>query len=217
MARDHSRKRDEMRWCEYHEESEEYPPGCFFLQRFGPIDESRRAVKDDDVMLTGEVISLRSSVGNGIASLSLKGSKSGIECNLAEIVSSLSDILEDLKHDGRRWVLILETTGEPVRYVQVLVTQDGGLWAECVSNNFLSIEDKLSDEQLEILPLLGWQWPSPPAGPNWQLHDELLNTGSAISGLLTRTLREVFGCANSDRVRFILFLSQDDEPLNGER
>jgi hypothetical protein len=166
-----------------------------------------REVKDDDVKLTGEVISLRTSVGNRLANIGVSGSKSTIYCNLEEITSSLSGILEDLKRDGRRWVVILETTAEPIRYVQVLVTQDGGLWAECVSNNFLSPEDKLSDEQLELLPLLGWQWPSPPAGPNWQFHDELLDTGSAISHLLMRTLRDVFGCESNDVVRFTLFPS----------
>jgi hypothetical protein len=201
------------RWCEYHQEAEEYPPGCFFLQAFGPIDVSLREVKDDEVKLTGEVISLRSLVGNTIANLSVSGT---IDCNLEEIASSLSGILEDLKHDGRRWIVILETTAVPVRYVQVLVTQEGGLWAECVSNHFLSLDEKFSDEQLELLPILGWQWPSPPAGPNWQLHDELLNTGSAISGLLVRTLREVFGCTSNDRVRFKLFLSQNNETLNRE-
>jgi len=101
--------------------------------------------------------------------------------------------------------------------VQVLITQEDGLWAECVSNNILSLGAKLNDEQLELLPLLGWQWPSPPAAPYWQLHDELLNTGSAIAGLLIRTLREVFGCASSDRVKFIFFLSENNESLNRER
>jgi hypothetical protein len=201
-----------MRWCEYHKEAEDYPPGCFFLQAFRPIDDSLR----EEVKLTGEVISLRTTVNNRIANLSPNGSKSTIDCYLEEIASSLSGILDDLKRDGRRWVVILESSVVPKRYVQVLVTQEGGLWAECVSNAFLSIEEKLSDEQLELLPVLGWQWPSPPAGPNWQFHDELLNTGSAISGLLIRTLREVLGCASNDRVRFILFLSQNNEPLNRE-
>jgi hypothetical protein len=93
----------------------------------------------------------------------------------------------------------------------VLITQEGGLWAECVSNHFLNLEEKFTDEQLELLPLLGWQWPSPPAKPNWQFHDELLDTGSAISHLLIRTLREVFGCESHDRVRFILFPSASQE------
>jgi hypothetical protein len=198
-----------MMWCRFHQE--ECPPGCFYLQLVDAFGE-----EDDEVKLTGEVISLRSLVGERIADKNWSGSKLTIDCNLEEIDSSLSGVLEDLKRDGRRWIVILETTAVPIRYVQVLVTQDGGLWAECVSNNFLSLEDKLSDEQLELLPLLGWQWPSPPAGPNWQLHDELLNTGSAISGLLIRTLREVFGCATNDRVRFKFFLGQNNETLNRE-
>jgi hypothetical protein len=164
-------------------------------------------VKDDEVKLTGESISLRSVVGNRIANVNMSGSKSTIDCILDELASSLGGILEDLKRDGRRWVVILETAAVPAHYVQVLVTLEGGLWAECVSNDFLRLEEKFSDEQLELLPLLGWQWPSPPAGPNWQFHDELLDTGSAISHLLIRTLREVFGCESNDRVRFILFPS----------
>jgi hypothetical protein len=170
-------------------------------------------VKGDEVKLTGESISLSSVVGNRIVKVGASDSKSTIDCILDELASSLSGILEDLKHDGRRWVVIVETAAVPVRYVQVLVTQEGGLWAECVSNDFLSLEEKFSDEQLELLPLLGWQWPSPPAGPNWQFHDELLDTGSAISRLLIRTLREVFGCESNDRVRFILFATASRAPL----
>jgi hypothetical protein len=146
----------------------------------------------------------------------VRGSKLTIDCNLEELASSLSGVLEDLKLDGRRWIVILESAAAPVRYVQVLVTHEGGLWAECVSNAFLSPEEQFSDEQLEFIPLLGWQWPSPPAGPNWQFHDELLNTGTAISHLLIRTLREVFGYAANDRVRFVLFLGQSHENMNSE-
>lgn len=164
-------------------------------------------MKDDEVIVASESISLRSLVSRGIADAGDTSAKSSIHCALEELDPSLSGILEDLKRDGRRWVVIIETVGEPTRYVQVLVTREGGLWAECVSDEFLRLEEKFSDQQRELLPLLGWQWPSPPAGPNWQFHDELLNTGTAISSLLLRTLREVFGIESTGLVRFKLFES----------
>ena len=198
-----------MRWCGYHHK--ECPPDCFYLQLADAFREEY-----DEVESSGQVITLKSLAGNRISNKELRGSKLAIDCNLEELESSLSGVLEDLKRDGRRWVVILKSVAAPVRYVQVLVTQEGGLWAECVSNAFLSPEEQFRDEQLELLPLLGWQWPSPPAGPNWQFHDELLNTGSAISHLLMRTLREVFGYATNDHVEFVLFLSQKNVTLNGE-
>jgi hypothetical protein len=164
-------------------------------------------VRDDEVKVTSESVSIRSLASKRIADAGDTSVTSTIDCVLEELASSLAGILEDLKRDGRRWVVIIETVGEAKRYVQVLVTREGGLWAECVSDEFLPVKERLSDQQRELLPLLGWQWPSPPEGPNWQFHDELLNTGTAISGLMLRTLREVFGIDSMGLVRFRLFQS----------
>lgn len=108
--------------------------------------------------------------------------------------------LEKLVTSGRRWVVIVELLSDPTKYVQVLVTSSGSMWAECVSNAFLDDDHRLDDAQCELLPTLGWEWPGPPAFPNWHLHDELLNTGPVMSGLLIRTLRRVFRVESDDRI-----------------
>jgi hypothetical protein len=156
------------------------------------------------------MVGKRISEGGGI------GVRTTTECTVGEVASTLAGILDDLKEDDRRWILIIEIAGVPMRYVQVLVTREGGLWAECVSDEFLGPEEKLSNQQRELLPLLGWQWPSPPAGPNWQFHDELLDTGTAIAGLMLRTLSEVYGYDSNCHIRVILFPVADRIPNVGE-
>ena len=125
------------------------------------------------------------------------------EYSLSQVERSLSLALDDVKETGQRWVCILESVRDPSKYVQVLVTESGSMWTECVSNAFLDDDEQLDDAQCELLPTLGWEWPGPPAFPNWHFHDELLNTGSAIAGLMCRTLRQVFGVDDGDMVRTI--------------
>jgi hypothetical protein len=51
--------------------------------------------------------------------------------------------------------------------------------------------DCTSESQKEILPLLGWNWPSPPESPYWHYHDEILNSGFDVASIVLRTLRQV--------------------------
>ena len=134
-----------------------------------------------------------------------------VECDLIEVEFSLSKILDHLKSDMRRWILIVQTTSAPRLYVQVLINQEGGLWSECVSDFYLEEEFKLSEEQRETFPALGWEWPSPPAKQNWHFHDELMDTGSAVSGLLVRTLRTVFHCDDNDPLEVRVFPSSNKD------
>ena len=130
-----------------------------------------------------------------------------------EIRGSLHWVLDVLAKSAQRWVVILETTNEPARYVQVLVTSAGSMWAECVSNSFLTGDDRLDENQCEILPTLGWEWPGPPAFPNWHLHDELLNTGGAIASLMSHTFRDVFGVSVNDQIRVVTLALVEHEEL----
>ena len=125
------------------------------------------------------------------------------ECALEEVEQSLPLALEEVKQIERRWVCILESVRDPTKYVQVLITESGSMWAECVSNAFLVDDARLDETQCELLPTLGWEWPGPPAFPNWHFNDELLNTGPAITGLMSRTLRRVFGLEAGDMIRVI--------------
>lgn len=141
------------------------------------------------------------------------GQKVEKEYQFDEIKKSLPWVLDVLAKSGQRWVVILETTSEPARYVQVLVTSAGSMWAECVSNSFLDGDGCLDEDQCEILPTLGWEWPGPPAFPNWHFHDELLNTGFAIASLMTHTLRDVFGVGDSDQIRVVTLALVEHEEL----
>ena len=134
---------------------------------------------------------------------SVGGSYPG-EFALGVVEQCLPEVLARMIDAGRRWVVILETLSDPAKYVQVLITSSGSLWAECVSNQFLDDEHRLDDAQCELLPTLGWEWPGPPAHPNWHLHDELLDTGPVMAGLMTRTVRRVFEIGDDDRIRVIM-------------
>lgn len=139
------------------------------------------------------------------------------EYAFSDVRRSFPSVLEELKTSGRRWVVIVETLGEPMRYVQVLITGAGSMWAECVSNAFLTEDDRLDDAQCELLPALGWEWPGPPASPNWHFHDELMNTGSAIAGLLERTIERVFNINGDDRIRVVIRPLVEKQELADQR
>jgi len=113
-----------------------------------------------------------------------------------------------MRDDPHGWVFVVDRHGPPLRYVQVLAPPGGGLIAECVSNEYLEGDERLSVENEELLPTLGWDWPSPPQKRNWFFHDEVLNSGSAIGMLLMKTLREVFGLADDDIVTMTVFPSK---------
>lgn len=150
-------------------------------------------------------------------------SRHGDEVNLArehrfeEIEDAMAWALDTMRDDDRRWIMVIELVDDPSRYVQVLAPGAGGLWAECVSNEFLAGESRLSEDQCEVLPLLGWEWPGPPSSPNWHFHDQLLDTGTAIAGLLLRTLRRVLEVAPDDLLTVRLIRKTEPELLGDQR
>jgi len=139
------------------------------------------------------------------------------EYRYEEIEDGLGWALDAMRDDDCRWIMILEIAAEPSKYVQVLSPGIGGLWAECVSNEFLGCDDWLSEEQCEELPLLGWEWPGPPESPNWHFHDHLLDTGTAVAGLLRRTLRRILGVEPTDVMRIVLIRKTEPTPLVDQR
>jgi hypothetical protein len=151
------------------------------------------------------VADVRSVIDELLFARGESGAKSPIMTSIEELQEVLPKILEEFKADYRRWILIIEVPSSAPRYVQVLVHEDGGLFAECVSDEFLGEEDQLDERQRETLPLLGWGWPGPPSTPNWHFHDELLNTGTAVSGLLLRTLSRVFSCTPETQLEVRVF------------
>jgi hypothetical protein len=124
-----------------------------------------------------------------------------------DVEAVLADILDLMRENARRWILIIEPVKSPRRFVQVLAPSNGALIAECVSNEFLQGDDQLGDRENELLSVLGWDWPAPLNKPNWSFHDELLNTGSAVRELLIKTIRRVFDCTEDDILALKMFPS----------
>ena len=117
-----------------------------------------------------------------------------------DLTGTLPEILDRLKDDPHGWFLEITTSEKSPKYVQVSIRDMGTMWAECVSNEFLDEENAWSDEDNELIPTLGWSWPGPPSIPNWYFCDELLNTGSLVARILTRTLRTMFKVEPEDTV-----------------
>jgi hypothetical protein len=185
--------------------------GDVWLERLG-FDPSTELVNES----SGSVVPLKNTVEYLFASPKYTEKVVTVH-TLREVKEVIPSTLEKMKTSGRRWVVILETSKDPTMYVQVLITAAGSIWAECVSNEFLEEGDQLDNSQCELLPTLGWEWPGPPASPNWHFHDELLNTGSAIAGLIDRTLWRVFGVDDEDTLRVILMPLAEQEELVDQR
>lgn len=129
----------------------------------------------------------------------------GAELSVAQLELFVPDAIEALRSNSHRLVLFLALAGPSGYYVQALAKEDGDVCAECVSNKFVAEGFKLTDEQEEQLPALGYSWPAPPSSPNWQVSDPLLSSGGLISRLFMRTLREVLHAQESDIVNVTVY------------
>ena len=133
------------------------------------------------------------------------GERFNAELNLAQIERFLPLAIDRLRSDSHKLALLLVPVGPSGYFVQALVNEHGDVCAECVSNVFIADGFKLTEEQEELLPSLGYAWPAPPSSPNWQLSDPLLSSGSVISRLFMRTLREVLHIQESDVVNVSVY------------
>jgi hypothetical protein len=122
-----------------------------------------------------------------------------------ELELRLQEALELMMRSPSRWILIVETASE--HYVQFLANEDGVLFAECVSNEFLKGEARLSEEAEELLPVLGWQWPAPPNQPNWVTVEFDEEAALDVAVLALHTLRRVFGCGDDEVLSARIFRS----------
>jgi hypothetical protein len=133
---------------------------------------------------------------------------------VAELDSRLPAGLDLMVSSPTRWILIAKTNLG--RYVQFLATEEGVLVAECVSNEFLQGESRLSEESEELLPVLGWDWPAPPNQPNWRRVEFDKNAALDSAVLAVHTLRRVFGCRDDDVVYARLFRSSHQRSAEPE-
>lgn len=148
------------------------------------------------------VTSLRDVLGPYITNTQNSIDKTFVDYNFREIDDDFNWVLNTIQGSGRGWIAIIETMDRKNRYVQAVVEPTGLLWAECVSNEHLTEENRFGAEQCELLAKLGWEYPSE-GMKNWNYHDELY-TGTAVAGLMSRTIRRVFEVGDSDKLRFEL-------------
>jgi hypothetical protein len=99
-----------------------------------------------------------------------------------------------------RWIFILEPGGSD-RYLQMLVYEDGSIFAEAVSNNFLEGPDRLSAEEETELSAIGWSPPRLPDQPNWwSVQPTIYPDTSELARLVLGTLESVYGLCGTDLV-----------------
>jgi hypothetical protein len=106
---------------------------------------------------------------------------------LAAVVTLTTDAFQLEAHTSRR--------PEGV-YVQGLLEEDGSLFLEVPSNQFLPIP--LTDAEIEHLLGLGWQAPEDGFPNFWRELPSDSITPGLVAGLLVRTLTEVYGVADGD-------------------
>ena len=111
-----------------------------------------------------------------------------------------------------RWIFILEP-GESDRYLQMLIYEDGSIFAEAVSNNFLEGPDRLSAEEETELSAIGWTGPRLPSRPNWwSVQATIYPDTPELARLVLGTLESVYGLCGTDLVTCKLF----DSPRRGD-
>ena len=109
----------------------------------------------------------------------------------AEIIEALEKLARDAIDAGT--FVILEADTARNYYVQFAV-QDGGMYCEAVSNQYLAPEHQLDDEQTTALEGLGWR-EGEYEGQNWvrTLHARAGRRSPRRVGLVRQALTEVYG------------------------
>jgi hypothetical protein len=146
------------------------------------------------------VTSLRDDLVQFFADPGPSGNKTFVDYTFREVDDELNWMVNTMQSSRHGWILLIETMRHQNRYVQAVVEPTGALGAECVSNEHLAQENRLNNEQCELLAKLGWEWPSPGL-ENWQYNDESLKAGAAVGGLMSRTIRRVFEVTDSENLR----------------
>jgi hypothetical protein len=124
----------------------------------------------------------------------------------------LVGLIDLLVNSPGRWIFILEP-GESDRYLQMLIYEDGSIFAEAVSNNFLEGSDRLSAEEEEALVAIGWSAPRLPDKPNWwSVQATIYPDTSELARLVLGTLESVYELCGTNLVTGKLF----DSPRRGD-
>jgi hypothetical protein len=111
-----------------------------------------------------------------------------------------------------RWIFFLEPSGSD-RYLQMVVYEDGSIFAEAVANDFLEGPDRLSAEQETELSAIGWSEPCLRGNSNWwAVEATIYPDTSKLARLVLGTLESVYGLCGTDLVTGKLF----DSPQRGD-
>jgi hypothetical protein len=131
---------------------------------------------------------------------------------LGTFEDGIVDILSGLCGRPGRWVLICYVVESVNRFWQALAYEDGSLKVEAVSNAYLAGDECHSEKNEELLTKLGWGRPSPPDRPNWWRVEATTSPSiEDVARQAVRTLREVFGVGDEDRLEIVTFDLVDRE------
>jgi hypothetical protein len=132
------------------------------------------------------------------------------ETTVLELISGHRAVLGQFVSKPGRWTLVIETalgscptcdSNLTARFLQFLVLEDGeSVLGECGSNFFLDEDQRFTSAQERELRLLGWNDPSLPHIANWFFEVNSNAELDHLTAMTTRTLREVFGLSDSDRI-----------------
>lgn len=120
----------------------------------------------------------------------------------------LPSLLDRLCSRPGRWILIAEDAKREYRFWQVMAFEDGSLVAEAGSGTPSLPSERLSAAEEGQLADLGWKPPELPTSPNWQRVEVTISPDvEGVANQALRTLRDVYGLIDGDRLKLTLFPS----------
>ena len=132
------------------------------------------------------------------------------EATVFELISGHRTVLGQFRSKPGRWTVVVETalgscptcdTNVTARFLQFLALEDGeSLLGECGSNLFLVGDQQFTPAQECELRRIGWNDPNPPHLPNWFFEANSAAEVGYLDEMTARTIREVFGLDDTDRV-----------------
>ena len=136
------------------------------------------------------------------------GSREEWTITLVAFSEGLEGLLESLCARPGRWILIVESVEHPFRFWQALAFEDGSLCTEVVSNHYLPNEHYWSRSEEEQVLSLGWEWHIKPYLTNWiNVQSTTTPDITSVASQALRTLRELFGMGDYDKVLIKMFSS----------
>ncbi len=141
---------------------------------------------------------------------------------LAAVTAALARRLEGEADAPGTVAVYVSMVGVPERFTQCLVNAERGAWAECVSNEYLEGDLRLSQIDEDLLVAAGYQRPDD-FSPNFHLVVEPPVDWPAVALLLAAPFATVFPCTERDHVEvrlhfdFVLADAPDaDDPPWGD-